>query len=85
MLFLCYINELHIVTDLLMLMFSDDTFCVKSANDLNNLIYYINGETNKMAVWFRANKLAVNVSKTKYMIFWSSGKKNVYQCSWPYF
>jgi hypothetical protein len=28
-----------------------------------------------MAVWFRANKLAVNVNKTKYMIFRTSGKK----------
>jgi hypothetical protein len=74
-LFLCYINDLHTVTDLLMLMFADDTFCVKSDTDLKNLIHYINGEINKMAVWFRANKLAVNVNKTKYMIFRTSGKK----------
>ncbi len=29
-LFLCYINDLHTVTDLLMLMFADGTFCVKN-------------------------------------------------------
>jgi hypothetical protein len=52
----------------LMLMVADDTFCViKSDQALHNLIQYINGEINKMAVWFRANKLAVIV--TKYMIF----------------
>ncbi len=28
-----------------------------------------------MAVWFRANKLAVNINKTKYMIFTMRGKK----------
>jgi hypothetical protein len=28
-----------------------------------------------MALWFRANKLAVNKSKTKYMIFHMRGKK----------
>jgi hypothetical protein len=28
-----------------------------------------------MAVWFRANKLAVNINKTKYMIFTTRGKK----------
>jgi hypothetical protein len=28
-----------------------------------------------MALWFKANKLAVNTSKTKYMIFRTKGKK----------
>jgi hypothetical protein len=28
-----------------------------------------------MAVWFRANKLEVNISKTKYIIFRMRGKK----------
>ena len=74
-LFLCFINDLHTVTDMLMLMFADDTFCAKSDFDLNKLIKYVNGEINKMAVWFRANKLAVNVKKTKYMIFRTASKK----------
>jgi hypothetical protein len=56
-------------------MFADDTIYVKSDTDFKNLIHYINGEINKVAVWFRANKLAVNVNKTKYMIFRTSGKK----------
>jgi hypothetical protein len=28
-----------------------------------------------MAVWFRSNKLAVNINKTKYMVFRMRGKK----------
>ena len=28
-----------------------------------------------MAIWFQANKLAVNKSKTKYIIFRTKGKK----------
>jgi hypothetical protein len=56
-------------------MFADDTFCVKSDQNLQNLVQYVNGEINKIAVWFRANKLAVNVSKTKYMIFRTTSKK----------
>ncbi len=32
-------------------------------------------EINKMALWFRANKLAVNKNETKYMIFHMRGKK----------
>lgn len=58
-----------------MLMFADDTFTLKSDSDLNSLIHSVNTEINKMAVWFRANKLAVNISKTKYMIFRMKGKK----------
>jgi hypothetical protein len=32
-------------------------------------------DINKMAIWFKANKLAVNKGKTKYIIFHSKGKK----------
>ena len=64
-LFLCYINDLHLVTDLLTLMFADDTCSLKSDTDLNALVNKVNAEVNKMAIWFRANKLAVNKSKTK--------------------
>jgi len=55
-------------------MFADDTFSVKSDKDLARLIDYVNAEVNKMAIWFRAHKLAVNKSKTKYMIFRTRGK-----------
>jgi len=74
-LFLCYINDLYRVTDLFTLMFADDTFSAKSGSDLNLLIQHVNAEINKMAIWFRANKLAVNKSKTKYIIFRTRGKK----------
>jgi hypothetical protein len=73
-LFLCFINDLHSVTSLLTLMYADDTFSLDSHEDLNTLIHTVNNEINKMAVWFRANKLAVNINKTKYMIFRMKGK-----------
>ena len=60
-LFLCYINDLHLATDLFTLMFADDTFGAKSDENLTNLINSVNVEINKMAIWFRANKLAVNI------------------------
>jgi hypothetical protein len=74
-LFLCFINDLHSVTSLLTLMYADDTFSLESGDDLTELSNKINAEINKMAIWFRANKLAVNINKTKYMIFRSKGKK----------
>jgi len=74
-LFLIYINDLHLACDLFTVMFADDTFSLKSDKDLIQLSNYINTELNKMAIWFRANKLAVNKTKTKYIIFRSKGKK----------
>jgi hypothetical protein len=74
-LFLCYINDLYRVTNLFTFMYADDTFTLDSGENLNELIARVNTEINKIAVWFRANKLAVNISKTKYMIFRMKGKK----------
>jgi hypothetical protein len=37
-------------------------------------ILHVNAEINKIAIWFRANRLAVNISKTKYIIFRLKGK-----------
>jgi hypothetical protein len=61
-------------------MFADDTFALDSGSDLNTVISNVNREINKMAVWFRSNKLAVNINKTKYMIFRMRGKKIEANC-----
>ena len=74
-LFLIYINDLYLVSKTLTLMFADDTFALKSGPDLRNLINDLNSDINRMAIWFKANKLAVNKNKTKYMIFHVKGKK----------
>ena len=74
-LFLCFINDLHTVTTLLALLFADDTAGLKSGLNLNELIADVNVEINKLANWFRINKMAVNVSKTKYIIFKPKGVK----------
>jgi hypothetical protein len=46
-------------------MFADDTLALKSGENIVNLIDMVNKEINKMALWFKANKLAVNKTKTK--------------------
>ena len=56
-------------------MFADDTFSAASGHDLPELVNHINTEVNKIAVWFRANKMAVNTSKTKFIIFHPKNKK----------
>ncbi len=36
---------------------------------------YINGELQKIADWFRSNKMAVNKTKTKFIVFRTRGKR----------
>jgi hypothetical protein len=74
-LFLCYINDLQYATELFTLMFADDTFCLNADEDIKTLIQNFNVQINRMAVWFRANKLAVNINKTKYIIYTIKRKK----------
>ena len=74
-LFLCFINDLPNITTLLTILFADDTAGLKSGHDLKALIRDVNVEIKKMANWFRSNKMAVNVSKTKYIIFKPKGIK----------
>jgi hypothetical protein len=74
-LFLCFINDLYKSTNLLTVMFADDTCSLDSDDDLENLINRVNVEINKIAVWFKANKMATNIGKTKYIIFRSKNKR----------
>jgi hypothetical protein len=74
-LFLCYINDLPNVTDLDMFLFADDASGLKASNNLSELVDKCNTEIQKLANWFRANKMAVNTNKTKFIIFHTKGKK----------
>jgi Reverse transcriptase (RNA-dependent DNA polymerase) len=68
-LFLCFINDIFNCTQLSMFLFADDTNALAQHENLNELIKFCNTELQKLAMWFKANKLAINVSKTKFMIF----------------
>jgi hypothetical protein len=72
-LFLCFINDIFTVMLLLTLLFADDTIELDLDQDLHTLVNRVNDELNKLANWFRANKMAFNISKTKYIIFHPKG------------
>jgi hypothetical protein len=74
-LFLMYINDLPLSTDLKSFLFADDTTGLTSGSSLPQLIDKFNMEIQKLAMWFRANKMCVNTSKTKFIIFHAKGKK----------
>jgi hypothetical protein len=74
-LFLCFINDLPRCIDLFTLLFADDTASLSSGPELGPLLNKVNIELKKLAAWFRANRMAVNVGKTKYIIFKSKGRR----------
>ena len=43
-----------------------------SGVDLDQLFTYANSELEKTTIWFKANKLTLNVKKTKFMLFTDS-------------
>ena len=69
LLFLIFINDLPNATDFLTLLFADDTTFQVSGVNLEDLFEKANFELEKASIWFEANKLTLNVKKTKFMIF----------------
>jgi len=69
-LFLCYINDLPNVSNLITpLIFADDTNLFINGKDPNTLITTLNEELIKVTDWTNANKLSLNTEKTKYILF----------------
>ena len=68
-LFLIYINDLPIATELFTLLFADDTSFLISGRDLNDVIRKLNVELKKVCDWFRSNEMSLHPDKTKFMIF----------------
>ena len=69
-LFLIYVNDLNKASKVLnSILFADDTTLFYSHRDINRLFKIVNDELTKLAQWFKANKLSLNVSKTKYTFF----------------
>ena len=70
LLFLIYINDLTTVTPLLsFVLFADDTNIFCSHNNLETLVDTINCELPKLSLWFKCNKLSLNIDKTNFMYF----------------
>ena len=58
-----------------MILFADDTNIFYSNNCLKKLNEIIQIEINKIAEWLSINKLSINTSKTKFILFRSHNKK----------
>ena len=71
-LFLLYINDMPNATSFFSSLFADDTMFTCSGSNLDLLKSFSNKELEKCKIWFQTNKLSLNVSKTKFMIFRSN-------------
>ena len=74
-LFNVFINDLPNSTTMHLSLFADDGQGLSVGKNLPALVDVVNDELCKIATWFRANKMAVNTNKTKYMLFHTKGKK----------
>ena len=75
--FLLYINDINLNASSLLnlILFADDTNVFMSHKDPDYLSNMSNLEMDKLSIWFKANKLSLNLKKTKVMVFRPSQKR----------
>ena len=75
LLFLLYINDLpNISNKFIFYLFADDTNIFFECSNLDKLEKIVNKEIKKLVTWLNANRLALNISKTNFVIFSSVNK-----------
>ena len=81
LLFLIYINDMVFASEIFAsIMYADDTTLSCTVNFKKSVLTDIsetelNNELQKISTWLKLNKLSLNVSKTKFMIFHTPTKK----------
>ena len=76
LLLLIYINDLfRSSSKLTPVMFADETSLFISNSKIENRFETMKGKLRKVASWFEANKLFLNISKTKYSLFHSTRER----------
>ena len=70
LLFLIYVNDLATVSkDAVTVLFADDTNTIYRSKTYSELNKVINEDLPRISNWFKTNKLALNETKTKFIIF----------------
>ena len=71
LLFIIYISDMALTSKYFkFIIYADDTTLMGNLNEFD-----INKELLKLSIWFKSNKLSLNVSKSKFMIFHQPRKK----------
>ena len=67
LLFILFVNDLPKVSNkFVSILFADDTTIIFEGNNNHSIVTSLNCELEKLIIWFNANKLSINVSKTHY-------------------
>ena len=67
-LFILYINDMCDVSKLLhVILFADDAKKIYSASNIDDVTNVVNNELRQLGLWFRANKLSLNLNKANFM------------------
>ena len=70
LLFLIFINDLPKVSKFLnFYLFADDTNIYYESSDLLNIQIIVNRKLRKVRKWLEANRLALNINKTNFVLF----------------
>lgn len=68
--FLIYLNDLsNLLDEAFIIMYADDTSVFFKDANIDNLVDTVNNRMSIMVDWLNANKLSLNVDKTKAMLF----------------
>ena len=79
LLFILFINDIAFSSNSLsFIIYADDTNVIMSNSNLDHLIASINTEMSKISLWFKVNKLSLNVDKTNYVIFKNRHSNRLY-------
>ena len=74
--FLIFINDLpNISKHLTFYLFADDTNIYYESSNLLHIQKIVNMEIRKVCKWLEANRLALNIDKTNFVIFHSQQRK----------
>lgn len=70
LLFILYINDMpSVLQNARPIIFADDTTLFVSNRDVDLALHLLQEDVDKLVLWFIANKLSLNLSKTNYMLF----------------
>ena len=68
------VNDFDLVSKLWNVRFADDAIFFISVEYIGELYQQINKELKKVFLWFKENKLSINIDKTKWTIFYPTSK-----------
>ena len=85
LLFLLYINDIHLSSDkLIFFLFADDTNILYADKNLKAIEQTVNAEVNNVHDWLTTNRLTLNTKKSIFLIF-RPRQKNAFFSTNKYF